>query len=220
MAIIISGKLYCMIYIFVHIFASVHSDICRGNEYTNGRWVVDKQTEKSFYCCQSDDVGVVAYCGSNKFDTSKNRLFSHEDLLLAPDSACVCDIVADTRYNVSSREEYKWVPEFCEVENFSGDQFCNILGKRRILLIGDSLMHQLSSTLISILKTLNAPCINQISYGKSHYLLHTEKFNVYFDKNQGADICLINTGAHWADGGDIYSVWENIQPWVNQFRVR
>ena len=42
----------------------------------------------------------------------------------------------------------------------------------------------------------------------------------FFEKNMGADICLVNTGAHLDDAGDLYDIWENIQPWVNEYKVR
>jgi len=111
----------------------------------------------------------VEYCGNNQVE-NESKFHSHEDLVIAPDKACVCDTVEGTRHNVSAREKYIWVPDHCILEKFSGQQFCNLLGKRRILLIGDSLMHQLSSALINILKMLDAPCLKQISYGKSSHL--------------------------------------------------
>jgi hypothetical protein len=93
-------------------------------------------------------------------------------------------------------------------------------------------MHQMASALINILKTLNAPCLNQISYGKSSHLKFQAKnpiagtsfdskqnIELFFNMNMGADICLVNAGAHLDDTGDIYDIWETIQPWVNAYRV-
>ena len=145
-------------------------EICRRNEYVHGNWIINRlQTQKSFYCCQNDDVGIVDYCGNNEVG-KENKFFHHDDLVIAPDKACICDILEGTRHNVSAREEYSWVPEHCLLEKFTGEQFCNLLGKRRILLVGDSLMHQMASVLINILKTLNAPCLNQLSYGRTTHL--------------------------------------------------
>ena len=234
----ISSNLYCIFSIFVHILVSVYSkEVCRGNQYVNGSWVIDKHTEhkhmikKSFYCCQNDDVGVFAYCGNNMVD-NENKFYPHDDLVIAPDKACVCDIMEGTRNSVSVREEFKWVPDFCDLESLSGEKFCNLLGKRRILLIGDSLMHQLASTLMNVLKALNAPCLSQISYGKSSHLKYqasnpvagtrfngNQNIRLFFDTNIGADICLVNSGAHLQDDGDLYDIWENIQPWVDEYRV-
>eukprot|EP01035_Chromulina_nebulosa_P028642 gene28642-37852_t len=206
-------------------------EVCRENKYVNGSWVIDKQiTKKSFYCCQNDDVGTVAYCG-DKVVGNENKFYPHEDLVIAPDKACACDNFDGTRNTVSTREQYKWVPELCRLESFTGQQFCSVLGKRRLLLIGDSLMHQLASALINVLKTLDAPCLGQISYGKSSHLKYqarnpnagtgydgNQNMRMFFEKNMGADICLVNTGAHLDDGGDLYDIWENIQPWVNEYK--
>jgi len=41
---------------------------------------------------------------------------------------------------------------------------------------------------------------------------------LYFNINAGADICLLNSGAH-LDDGDLYDIWETIQPWVNEYRA-
>lgn len=71
--------------------------------------MIDKQATKTiFYCCQNDDVGVVASCGV-KVVENWNKYFSDQDIIIAPDKACVCDIFDDTRNTVSAREQYKWV---------------------------------------------------------------------------------------------------------------
>ena len=55
----------------------------------------------------------------------------------------------------------------------------------------------------------------------ANYLMGLRKCtSIYFHKNMGADICLIiKTGAYLGDGGDLYDIWETIQPWVNEYRV-
>eukprot|EP01036_Dinobryon_divergens_P038574 gene38574-50663_t len=225
------SNLHYILLLYAQFLVSVSSkEVCRENNYVNGSWVIDKQiTKKSFYCCQNDDVGTVAYCG-DKVVGNENKFYPHEDLVIAPDKACVCDVLEGTRNTVSTREQYKWVPELCQLESFTGQQFCNVLGKRRLLLIGDSLMHQLASALMNVLKTLDAPCLGQISYGKSSHLKYhasnpttrSQNMRMFFEKNIGADICLVNTGAHLGDGGDMYDmyfIWENIQPWVNEYKA-
>ena len=99
-------------------------------------------------------------------------------------------------------------------------------------MIGDSLVHQLASTLVNILKTRDAPCLDQISFGVSNHLKyeanhppHVTRFdgnqNIrhFFSQNSGADICLINAGAHLEDGGDLFDIWETISPWLKEYKV-
>ena len=83
--------------------------------------------------------------------------FRNDELTIPSNRACICDIMENTRHNESLRETFKWVPDSCMLESFDGKDFCNVLGKKRLLLVGDSLMHQLASTLYNTLKTLNAP---------------------------------------------------------------
>eukprot|EP01036_Dinobryon_divergens_P023309 gene23309-31639_t len=141
--------------------------------------------------------------------------------------------MTDGRDSVNDREAYDWVPEQCYWEKtFTGSQFCELLGKRRLLMIGDSLMHQLASTLINILKARGAPCLDQITFGVSSHLKYeannprhgvrfdaNQNMRLFFDQNSGADICLINAGAHLSDGGDLYDIWETISPWIKEFRA-
>ena len=210
--------------------------MCKGNEYVRGRWVHDsKPRKKSFYCCNNDDIGINPNCsGGRHVNDNRKKHFLHEDLVVAPGLACVCDIVTDGRDSVNDREAYDWVPEQCYWEKtFTGSQFCELLGKRRLLMIGDSLMHQLASTLINILKARGAPCLDQITFGVSSHLKYeannprhgvrfdaNQNMRLFFDQNSGADICLINAGAHLSDGGDLYDIWETISPWIKEFRVR
>jgi hypothetical protein len=80
-------------------------------------------------------------------------------------------------------------------------------------------MHQLASALMNVLKTLDAPCLGQISYGKSSHLKYhssnpnarSQNMRRFFEKNIGADICLVNTGAHLDDGGDMYDMYFKIK---------
>lgn len=213
-------------------------ELCGNNSYSYGKWVknhgtVDDTVKKSFRCCQNEDVGKIQYCGDHEVPEKGGMYYKYDDLIIAPDRACLCDIVDGTVNNISSRESYKWVPDNCHLVNFHGEKFCDLLGERRILLIGDSLMHQMASSLMNFLVTHDAKCINQISYGKTSHLLYQvsnpkgghvfnkdQNMKLYFDENNGADICIVNTGAHLKDDGDLYSMWENIQPWVNEYRVK
>ncbi len=208
--------------------------LCKGDQYVKGQWVLDsKPREKSFFCCSNGDMGGGNPSCSGTHENYGRKHFSYEDLVVAPGSACICDLMAETRDSVSERESYDWVPESCRWEKtFTGSQFCKVLGKRRLLMIGDSLVHQLASTLVNILKTRDAPCLDQISFGVSNHLKyeanhppHVTRFdgnqNIrhFFSQNSGADICLINAGAHLEDGGDLFDIWETISPWLKEYKV-
>jgi hypothetical protein len=64
---------------------------------------------------------------------------------------CSCDITMNTRGIVSSREKYIWEPTSCSLLAWNSSQFCSLLGSRRILIIGDSTMHQTAVELMNML---------------------------------------------------------------------
>eukprot|EP01036_Dinobryon_divergens_P033956 gene33956-43865_t len=74
------------------------------------------------------------------------------------------------------------------------------------------------------------PCLDQISFGKTTHLKYTnfltgtkidknQNLRLFFNMNVGADICLLNSGAHLDDGGDMFDIWESIKPWINEYRA-
>jgi hypothetical protein len=93
-------------------------------------------------------------------------------------------------------------------------------------MVGDSLIHQAASTLHAMLKVAKASCIDQITFGKSTHLIYSWPFNygkdrnldAYFTNNNGADICILNTGAHQKDLGDVYTLWERIKPKMDSYK--
>lgn len=203
------------------LLTSFKKELCKNDEYAVGKWKPVEIGKKSFYCCQNQDVGVVSSCGSR--EVLSDGYFQFDELIIASNLACSCDIADNTRTSVNPREKYEWEPDNCYMETFNGDHFCELLGKRRILLIGDSLMHQVSTVLVNILTAHNATCINQIAHGKASHLFFghngPKTFHIHFRDNNGADICIVNAGAHLDDDGDMNTVWDALLKWRNELQV-
>lgn len=81
---------------------------------------------------------------------------------------------------------YHWKPQFCSLPTWSGNAFCSVLGKRRLLFIGDSTMLQLFIRLNNALNatTRSCTCIRQLYFGMSGTLM-------------GRALGRLNYGTHW-----------------------
>jgi hypothetical protein len=74
---------------------------------------------------------------------------------------------------VAPMEQYRWQPKSCQMQAWSGVEFCKLLGSRTILLIGDSTMQQTAVTLMSMLISEDAQlsCATQVMFELSDYLV-------------------------------------------------
>ena len=73
------------------------------------------------------------------------------------DDCCSCDRQGKTRFVPAPRELYQWKPATCQLMQWDADLFCELLGARTLLLVGDSTMQQSASTLMSMV--INTYCI-------------------------------------------------------------
>jgi hypothetical protein len=204
-------------------------NICRKDNYLKGVWVEKPKdkVKKSFYCClkTDNDAEKEKLCGLKDTDNFDIGYGASKDLFMAPDHGCICDIL-DGRFVNHKWEQYVWKPHDCILSEWNAADFCVALGTRRILMVGDSLMHQAASTLHAMLKVAKASCIEQISFGKTTHVTYSKpmKFSAnknldaYFTNNNGADICILNTGAHQKDLGDVYKIWESFKPKMDSYK--
>ena len=58
---------------------------------------------------------------------------------------------------------YDWVPCFCMLHRWNASFFCELLGNRTILLVGDSTMEQSVSTLMAMIQSGQGGSADQIS---------------------------------------------------------
>jgi hypothetical protein len=49
-------------------------------------------------------------------------------------------------------------------------------------------------------------------------LVANRNLDTYFTNNNGADICILNSGAHQLDLGDVYKIWEKIRPKMDSYK--
>lgn len=183
--------------------------LCRNNRHVVGKWVFNPNATKSFECCSWDKKGfpgnTPAKCGHSPLGFPNTYNGQPDKLSQTGGHACNCDL--NSRTEVKDRERYDWKPSFCELLPWNSTQFCELLGNRTILMIGDSTMQQTASTLMSLIAEYGARCAPQVTSSRSD-LLSVERNN--YDKyvrGQKPDICIVGVGAHLHDFGDVTSVW-------------
>lgn len=227
------------------ISSTAEHNICRKNSWKEGVWKLRTDlnysqtvySDKSFYCCGSDrndylkpgvrtdlcgvkaqvvDRGRNGYVGPGPLPTESFRHSSQH--------ACDCD-EAQGRETVNTRERYDWKPKSCSLLPWNSTLFCELLGSRKILLIGDSTMAQVAATLWNmIIKNNKDACAKQVHLARSDLLFVSLKKGDQLFHNfieiVIPDIVIFNAGAHLHDMGDISDTWEHLKPYIESFRTK
>lgn len=91
---------------------------------------------------------------------------------------------------------------------WNSTQFCELLGKRTVLMVGDSTMQQTASTLMSLIAQSGGECAPQITSSCSDLLSADARHNYdTYVTQQKPDICIVGVGAHLHDFLDLGIVW-------------
>jgi hypothetical protein len=164
--------------------------LCTGLGYNIGSWVSHKSNTASnnFECCESTD-------SHEEFksmipSSSMCHNVGNKTIPLGNDKACHC---RNQHYYVDQKGtkslfrhkaiDYSWVPTDCSITPWDEIKFCELLGSRKVLLVGDSTMSQTHTTLQSMIfysdqflnLTRKLECMKQISFGMSDYLVNVTR---------------------------------------------
>ncbi len=135
--------LTCLICCFAH--------VCLKNEHLNGTWVKFEPKKKSFICCPIEKTPNPEHCNPPTTPFNYRDFSGYNDHTIpAIGHGCKCDDV-EGQTAISSREKYMWKPSSCDLLKWNATQFCHLLGNQRMLLVGDSLMEQTATTLMSMI---------------------------------------------------------------------
>ena len=142
------------------VIVSTLLEACRNNDHINGSWVpITIPTNKSFICCgginrfskgENDFLQMKDYCGQINTVVTYLEVGLTTGSAQCGDDCCKCDRENNTRLVPGNREKYTWVPHNCLLFGWNATWFCELLGNRVLLLVGDSAMQQTSSTLMSM----------------------------------------------------------------------
>lgn len=231
----------CFLAIFSVIICLVncYGRVCRSAEHVIGEWRRKQEDSKSFFCCENNGPVPGARCAQ----VEDYRYHSGSCELFTPEysGGCSCD-QHQGQFDVHLRERYQWYPRYCSLIPWNASNFCEVLGNRRILLVGDSTMHQTATTLMSMLTSndsnitqavsekflspggVGSGCATQVYFGLARMLVwrsgedisllrYIKKFNPLAN-----DIVIVTAGAHMQDIGDAESMWETLSRDIRTIR--
>jgi len=188
-------------------------ELCRNNEHVAGRWVNGSATKKLYYSCswhKHDNLVNPTTCGWQARE-GEHFMRGHQQWLTQTGGhAAECDRRDNTRYTITQRERYEWEPIKCDLVPWNVSLFCESLGDRKILMMGDSIMHQTGAALMSRITwdaTRNSEnvsfvsCAPQLALGRMNMFGQDDGYGLshiqsYLDSFQ-RDVLILNTGAHF-----------------------
>ena len=172
----------------------------------NGLWVdVPSLSHSSFQCCGWDGHSFLYKEKSTCIKQPDHPCAYHgqcsssgplNGLSVQGGNACYCD---------TKVRPMKWVPSTCTLVDFDAVKFCSYMGKRRLLVVGDSTIQQTSAYLTNtVYRQLGANgCQSQIYFRAADTLVHKNlghmnrgKEWMEYVKEVQPDIVLVGVGPH------------------------
>lgn len=147
--------------------------LCSLDGLAQGQWELQpaNTSKKAFLCCPLGPDLLLARCKDHRFsiDRIDGDPTVHE---AATDVECQCDARSNAWLTANPAERYAWRPSGCEMMPWSASRFCELLGARRVLFVGDSTMRQNAVTLLNTLSADLLPavasCAAQLTYIKTY----------------------------------------------------
>lgn len=182
--------------------------LCMNNGHVLGKWINGSEpadTKKTYYSCGWGDHDYKSnpqLCGWGA-RIGEQLVYGHKTWLMQTGGfSSECDKRDDTRWKFTQRERYRWEPMLCDLIPWNATQFCELLGNRTILMLGDSTMHQTAASIMSRVTSDSPPmesCADQLSMGRFNKF-GPEKGQVpaiNHIREVSPDIVILNTGAHF-----------------------
>lgn len=170
-----------------------------------GRWIDVPKTKKTYYSCGwggNDFRFNPNLCGWSTRE-GEQLMYGHMSWLIQSGGwSSSCDARDNTRLTVTQRERYEWKPLTCDLIPWNATQFCELLGNRTVLLVGDSTMQQTGAALASRITTDAPPmkgCAPQVAIGRINKFGPERKQTDAIQHINAVkpDIVVVNTGAHF-----------------------
>jgi hypothetical protein len=210
----------CIEYACVHVTAEpVGSWIepCTNGRHVAGEWAYEQQVNKSFVCCGYDDWQYTFNLTACPDRAEINPLLFHGSTMFPPlagGHACFCGDSPPGPYLPHSSEHFYWKPSYCSLPKFNAKKFCELLGSRKLLIIGDSTLMQTAATLFSTVWAQGGNCSDNFYSRRDN-----ELYNIADWVNAvHPDIVVMGAGAHCHDLGDLNMVLDNLE--INMRKIQ
>jgi hypothetical protein len=197
--------------------------ICTGDgEHAIGKWVNGTRVKKTYYCCgwdSRDNMVNPTVCGwSPRGD--EHLMYGHQTWLTQTGGhASSCDKRDGTRDTVTQRERYEWKPMLCDLLAWNASQFCELVGNRTFLFLGDSTMHQTAAGLMSQLTSDGEICAEQLAVARINEL-DPVSLPMDFVTKVNPDVVVLNVGAHFMTMDGFMKDLQALHPLVEQIRTQ
>lgn len=190
--------------------------LCMNGLHTHGRWVYNASTSlvKSFVCCGYDRDEDFKWNNATCLPRGAQNVdymfgYAAPMLSLAGGHSCFCDGELG-RQKVHKRERYEWVPDHCELVRFDGKHFCSLLGKEKVVFIGDSTLQQQAVNLMNHITGTGGTCAPQIGLFKTYNPVVPSYGTDWADmmRESKARIVIMGHGPHFNSVREYVSMWE------------
>jgi hypothetical protein len=142
-----------------------HTPWCTNGMHTHGKWVFNQSLPRTFPCCGwdgHDHLWNTTLCGTTgMLDHWVSGIVSGNAYIQLGGHACWCDASGD-RWKTNPIQQYTWTPAYCDLVDFDAKYFCELLGPRRILFVGDSTFSQTGATLMNLVRGQGGMCLGNI----------------------------------------------------------
>eukprot|EP01031_Cornospumella_fuschlensis_P025480 gene25480-30762_t len=180
---------------------------CSLSEITKGRWVRNPNLmRKAFTCCSWDSEDwknpQMHYdCGKDDLSGQKLILMRGRTDINLPTGGygCSCDRMHFQRFTVSERERWEWKTIGCETLQWNASQFCDLLGPRKVVFVGDSTMVQSGVTVANMIRggVVQGPCSPQIYIYRMNTALDELNDLKTLLRNVQPHVVVVGFGAHY-----------------------
>lgn len=140
-----------------------HLPLCRANQHTTGIWVripdhILINKKKPYYCCDHSyhpednpkECGKwqQIYSSGSSSNSSSRTVYDDDNAVpFGAAHSCACDSKERSTHSLSDREKYRWFPQSCQLLEWNATAFCELLGDRNVMFIGDSTASQMAYSL-------------------------------------------------------------------------
>lgn len=183
--------------------------------FSVGKWIRHDRASHRFQCCPWDGLwnpenNRSDVCKTKEMPVDSNGDFGGFIKQAVQIGGHGCEEILSHGTNVREYENWEWEPSERRLSPWSAEGFCEALGDRRLLIVGDSTMEQTAATIMAMVRGDIPPtdpmildCLKRIRFSKSDTL--TGK--MYNHMNRGRQwtagvkefrphLIILSTGAH------------------------
>jgi hypothetical protein len=198
---------------------------CQNGLHVVGKWVFNPNAKKSFPCCSYEKADYnwnKTLCGSSTMaDASVSGLSMGTAFNQLGGNACTCDRTLG-RLEINPFQKYSWTANYCSLVDFDAQYFCELLGPRRIIFIGDSTFLQTGATLMNLVRSQHGNCLENILFAHANHLWQVDRQMNWIEIIEYHDpqIVVFGFGAHDKSVEQFMDDWTKSMKMLDEFMLK